>query len=65
MLIVMVCRSHDVKDTDHSLSPKRHSKSEKSEKKSKSRAKPSEEDEEIRQANALRKSLGIKPLRID
>ena len=61
----MLCRSHDTKDINRSPSPKRHSKSDKSEKKSKTKPKQSEEDEEIRQANALRKSLGIKPLRTD
>ena len=61
----MICRSHDAKDSNPSPSPKRHSKSDKSEKKLKSKPKQVEEDEEIRQANALRKSLGIKPLRTD
>ena len=55
-----------MRDTDRSPSPRRHTRSDKPEKKSKSKtAKVSEEDEEIKQANALRKSLGIKPLRTD
>jgi len=55
-----------VRDSDRSPSPRRHTKSDKSEKKSKSKTtKVTEVDEEIRQANELRKSLGIKPLRTD
>jgi len=63
---LLLCRSRDVRDTDRSPSPRRHTRSDKPEKKSKSKSvKVSEEDEEIKQANALRKSLGIKPLRTD
>ena len=66
VIITVLCRSRDVRDTERSPSPRRHTRSDKPEKKSKSKTvKVSEEDEEIKQANALRKSLGIKPLRTD